>query len=161
MSRPHAVRLLKTLDEIRKELVDTVQGLTPEEFGWAPAEGMKSYAALLQEIGTMEKLTTAWLTSGQELPWDMAAYVRGDSAANALADLAAIRTETLAYLHDVSEEKLETPVAVPAAWQQYWGAEIEPEEGIRWVALHEYYHLGQMIIYRWQTGHNPYKGEAW
>ena len=27
---------------------------------------------------------------------------------------------------------------------------------IREIARHEYYHLGQMITYRWIQGHNPY-----
>src|SRR4051794_1198991 len=106
MSRPHSERLLKTLEETRRELVDTVKGIPDAEMDWAPGEGMKSYAAQLQEIGTMEKLVTAWVAAGQELPWDMPAYVRGDSAANALADLAAIRAETISFLQGASEEKL-------------------------------------------------------
>ena len=36
------------------------------------------------------------------------------------------------------------------------GDTIEPEELVRWVCRHEYYHLGQIIIYRWMQGDNPY-----
>jgi len=32
---------------------------------------------------------------------------------------------------------------------------VEPEELLRWVVRHEYYHLGQMITYQWQRGKNP------
>lgn len=28
---------------------------------------------------------------------------------------------------------------------------------VRWVARHEYYHLGQLIYNRWLLGYNPYK----
>jgi hypothetical protein len=28
------------------------------------------------------------------------------------------------------------------------------------VGMHEYYHMGQLIAYRWIRGDNPYKREA-
>src|SRR5260221_3069381 len=110
MSRPHSARLLKTLDEVRRELVDTTKGITEAEFAWVPAEGMKSYPAILQEIGTMEKLVTAWVSAGKELPWDMPSYVRDDSVGNALEDLAAIRAETVAFLQGGTEERRQSPM---------------------------------------------------
>jgi hypothetical protein len=60
--RPHAQRLEKDLGEIRNELATEVGQLKPEELGWAPQPGMKTYRALLQEIGTMEQLCARWLT---------------------------------------------------------------------------------------------------
>lgn len=158
MGRPHSARLLHGLKEVRNELVETVAAIPVDQFNWAPADGMKSYAALLQEIGTMEKLSTNWLNGGEMLPWEMAAYVSGDSPEAALSDLATIRAETIAYLEAATEEKLETPIPVPQEWQQYMGTELEPEEALRWVTMHEYYHLGQIITYRWSTGHSPYTG---
>lgn len=158
MGTPHAARLQKGLAEVRKELIETVKDITDEEFGWAPREGMKTYRALLQEIGTMEKLTNSWLTTGQILAWDMPAYVSGDSVQAALADLDSIRFATNSYLESATEDKLQTPIAVPQDWQQYWGPEMEPEEAFRWIVMHEYYHLGQIVSYRWIQGHDPYKG---
>ena len=158
MGRPHSERLLRSLKDVRAELVETLTAIPDDQALWTPADGMKSYLALLQEIGTMEKLTIAWLAEGKELPWDMAAYVSGDNLASALRDLEVILTETKAYLETASEDKLETPIPVPAEWQQYMGAELEPEEALRWVAMHEYYHLGQIITYRWSQGHSPYTG---
>jgi hypothetical protein len=38
------------------------------------------------------------------------------------------------------------------------GAELEPEEALRWIAMHEYYHLGQIITYRWSQGFSPFSG---
>jgi uncharacterized damage-inducible protein DinB len=158
MSRPHAVRLLVTMDHVRRELIETVQDVAPEELGWAPVEGMKPIREILQEIGTMEKLTVHWLVTGAEIPWDMSAYVSSDSVQAAIDDLQTIRAETRAYLEAANEEKLETPIDVLPEWQQYFGKELEPEEAVRWVIMHEYYHLGQLISYRWAQGHNPYKG---
>ena len=155
MGRPHSVRLLANLADIRKELTETVAPVADSELGWAPGTGMKSYRDILQEIGTMEKLCAHWLSTGDLLDWNMAGYVPGATTAAALSELAGIREETTRYLESVSEEKLETPVPVPAMWQQYMGTEIEPEEVVRWIAQHEYYHLGQLISYRWIQGHDP------
>jgi hypothetical protein len=51
-------------------------------------------------------------------------------------------------------------VPVPKEWEVYWGSAIEPEEVARWIARHEYYHLGQIISYRWILGDNPLQRDA-
>src|SRR5438105_4118023 len=107
METPHAARLQKSLAEVRKELIDTVKDISDEEFGWAPREGMKSYRALLQEIGCMEKLCESWLRTGEILPWDMPAYVNGDSLQKAINDLELIRSLTNDYLVSATEDQLQ------------------------------------------------------
>jgi uncharacterized damage-inducible protein DinB len=49
----------------------------------------------------------------------------------------------------VHEEQLQTPIPLPPMWYQYFGGAtvIEPEELVRWIAKHEYYHLGQLYTY--------------
>src|SRR5437868_2656832 len=128
MSRPHNQRLLDNLRDIRKELTQVVSPIPDSELEWAPKEGMKSYRALLQEIGTMEKLCTAFLATGELLDWDMPAHVPAASLSSALQELTAIREETNRYLESISEEKLETSIPVPGPWQQYLGPQVEPEE---------------------------------
>lgn len=160
MSRPHSLRLIHSLDEIRKELTDTVSPISNEELGWAPREGMKSYRALLQEIGTMEKLCIHWLRTGDMLEWNMPACVPAETTQAALSQIESIRAESKAWLESATEEQLEDLVEVPGPWKQYWGEKIEPEEGFRWIVMHEYYHLGQIISYRWIQGHDPYKPSA-
>jgi len=155
MSRPHNERLLANLSEIRKELTQVAASIPDSNLDWAPAAGMKSYRALLQEIGTMEKLCAHWLATGEMLDWDMPGHVPAQTTHSALSELGGIRNETVAYLKDVSEESLQTPIPVPESWQQYMGTQIEPEEVVRWTAQHEYYHLGQIISYRWMQGHAP------
>ena len=158
--RPHNARLLRNLDDVRKEFVETVSSIKDEEMDYAPAQGMKSYRALFQEIGTMEKLCTSWLAEENFLEWDMSAYAPSKTLQSGLSELDSIRAETKAYLDSASEEKLETAIDVPGPWQQYMGTQVEPEEVVRWIAQHEYYHLGQIISYRWIQGHDPYAGEG-
>jgi uncharacterized damage-inducible protein DinB len=155
--RGHKERLTSEMGDIRKELTEEVKKLKPEEFGWAPRPDMKSCKALLQEIGTMEKICVHWIAKQNKLDWDKAVQWSGNDSQATLTDLEKLRAETLQYLSDCTEEKLQTPVPVPQEWQQYMGKTVEPEEMLRWVARHEYYHLGQLITYRWILGDNPYK----
>ena len=69
LGRPHRDRLLEELNSIRAELILEVSRLKPEEFDWAPVAGMKTYRQLLLEIGTMEKLCTALISTGASLPY--------------------------------------------------------------------------------------------
>jgi hypothetical protein len=161
--RPHKERLRSDLTEIRKELTEEVQRLKPEEMDWAPAPEMKTFRALLAEIGAMEKICVHWLAHQAIADWgeiDSDLRRAADNPQTILSALGEVRWETLDALNACSEERLQTAVPVPEEWRQYWGAAVEPEEVFRWVARHEYYHLGQIIIYRWQRGDNPYKRGA-
>ena len=161
--RPHRERLLKELRVIRMELSEEVQRLTPEEFDWAPRPDMKSFKALLLEIGTMEKFYIHWLLRHVALDWKEAENsLAGPEPRSVLEALGRVREETLSYLTDCTEEQLQTPVPLPAECPvgegpEYWEPTVEPAEVIRWIARHEYYHLGQIISYRWIQGHNPYE----
>jgi hypothetical protein len=160
MGRPYVKRLLHDLNEVRTELSTEVGKLKPEEFDWSPKPEleMKTCKALLQEIGTMEKICMNWVVNRQMLDWSTAVLWSGDTAASIMKDLEAVRNDTLAYLRDATEEQLQTAQPVPDEWRQYFPEDaIEPEEMIRWVSKHEYYHLGQLISYRWILGDNPYK----
>jgi len=154
--RPHAERLRSDLDEIRAELVKTVRGLAPDELDWSPRPDLKmrSFRQLLQEIGAMEQLTLHMARHGQEKDWEAAwNAIAGDDIGALLACLESVRAETLAYLDACTEETLQTPVALAPEWQGYFHAPaVEPEELMRWIARHEYYHLGQMVTYQWQRG---------
>lgn len=157
--RPHAARLRADLEEIRAELLQTVQGLGAEELDWSPKPDlqMKSFKQILQEIGTMEKLTCHMAVHHEVLDWGQVwEALETEDVATLLAGLAAIRAETTAFLETCTEEQLQTPVPLNAEWQGYFHAPaIEPEELFRWILRHEYYHLGQIVIYQWQRGSNP------
>jgi len=157
---PHAARLIKELNETRAELTKEISELQPEDLPWAPKPDMKTYAGLLQEIGTMEKLCIRWVTKTEMLSWvdeDKALEAAATDPASILQALEEIRAETLQSLSGTTDEALETQIDVAESWHQYMGPKLEPEEFIRWVSRHEYYHLGQIISYRWIQGNNPYK----
>lgn len=158
--RPHNQRLLSDLQEIRKELNGEIERIQPDEWDWTPGPEMKSFRALLLEIGAMEKICVYWVATGKTLDWgeiQKSLAWEGTDPKAAIASLAGVRQATNEYLEAATEEQLQTPLAVPDEWQQYWGKAIEPEETFRWVCRHEYYHLGQIITYRWIRGDNPMK----
>ena len=155
---PRAERLQSEFDEIRSELIDVVSPLTPEEFEWAPREDMKNIRSLLREIGAEEKETSFCLIEKVRMDREEDIVWSGDDIQSTLADLASIRIDTLEYLDNVEEQELQLPNVLPEAWQSALGKKsMEPEELLRRVIRHEYYHLGQIITYKWILGHNPYK----
>src|SRR5690349_14397425 len=136
LGRPHRDRLLEELNSIRAELILEVSRLKPEEFDWAPVAGMKTYRQLLLEIGTMEKICRHWLTDQTILDWQgiWDAFERnGSDPRTLMTALEQDRVETLAWLSEASEEKIQSPIAVHESWHQYFGLEIEPEEIFRWI----------------------------
>ncbi len=145
------------LEGIRNELIETAKDIKTEEFTWEPRPGMKSAKALLQEIGVMEKLHTLFLAENKLADWQSAVSWSGDGVADILGDLQKIRAEALAFLESCSEEDFVAPRVIPEPWQQWWGTEASPEAMLRWIARHEYYHLGQLIYNRWLLGYNPYE----
>ena len=157
--RTHAERIRYDLTEIRKQLTETVKNLTPDELNWVPnlETGMRPIKQLLQEIGTMEAVTLRMATSGESLDWvAVTQSLDKDNITDLLAAMSEIRKTTVAYLETVTEEQLEAPMPLDEQWQGYFGiATIEPEELLRWIVRHEYYHLGQIITYQWQRGQNP------
>ncbi|MCW3060500.1 MAG: hypothetical protein JWQ02_2321 [Capsulimonas sp.] len=157
--RSHRDRLLFELADTRQELMAAVTPLKPGGLDWAPAEGMKTIRTILQEIGTMEKVTLHVAIHQVAPDWDeiwRAFATTTPNVTESLDKLTAARQETLRYLDGASEETLETPIPMPDGWEGYFGgAHIEPEELIRWIARHEYYHLGQIITYRWSQGDEP------
>ena len=154
----HSQRLLRDLQDIRNELGEIVRELKPEEFDWHPRPDMKSPKDLLQEIGSMEKICMNVASGGPKLEWERAVSWSGTDQNAIWKDLEAIRAETVRYLQSISEELLQKPMRLPETWHQYFGGPtVEPEELVRWVARHEYYHVGQLITYRWLLGYNPYK----
>lgn len=157
-ARHHADRLRQDLREIRAELTQVVRELAPAGLDWAPRPDMRSVKHLLQEIGAMEEINRLWAAHQQIGDWKAIwQSLDKDNVESTLSALEAVRTETLTYLDGCTEEQLQTPIPLPETWQQYFeGASvIEPEELLRWVARHEYYHLGQLITYSFLRAPGP------
>jgi hypothetical protein len=159
MARPLRDRLVFDLNQVRNQLLDCVTPILDFDLNYAPAPSMKTYKAQLREIGAMEAESSILLRTGRAPEWGVAeAEMTGETMPEMIESLGRIRAETLAYLADKDEASLRTPVAIPEDWWPYMGdREIEAEDLIRWIIRHEYYHLGQLISYRWIQGHNPYQ----
>lgn len=159
--RPHSARLLFDLAEIREELNQEVGSIADDELDWTPAPGMKSYRSLLAEIGCVESENLSLIQTGVADYKSTEAILRDSSLSTArlLEELGELRKQTISYLEQVSEEALQVQLNLPEDWYQFFGGAtmVEPEELIRWITRHEYYHLGQIITMRWIQGHNPYK----
>jgi len=161
LGRPHKDRLLFDLASTREELLGEVRRIKPEDYDWAPADGMKSFHEMIGEMITMELLSVSLLAKGVEISWSATSeQVEKEAAdvASAIAVLERTRAETLAYLDTCTEDTLETPIHLPESWHGYFDTpDVEPEEIVRWIVRHEYYHMGQIITYLWMKGDNPYK----
>jgi uncharacterized damage-inducible protein DinB len=150
IGRPHAQRLRQDMEAIRGELIQTVQELGADAFHTAPRPEMKTVQQQLQEIGAMEVLSRHLVTHGEVLDWEATwQSLDKDSVSATMIALTEIRAETLTYLDGCTEERIETPIPLPTAWQGYFdgATELEPEELLRWIVRHEYYHLGQLVVY--------------
>jgi hypothetical protein len=56
----------------------------------------------------------------------------------------------------LSDYELAEAIPVPSGWAPFVGdTTLEREELFRWLARHEYYHLGQIVTYRWIQGFDP------
>jgi hypothetical protein len=123
---------------------------------------MRTLKGQLEEIGCTEAQASILLSTGVAPKWeDVDQIVQGGTTAELLASLTEIRSGTLAYLSKVTDEELHTAVHVPGGLGRYLGGnELEAEELVRWIARHEYYHLGQIVSYRWTQGHNPYASNS-
>lgn len=162
MSRSIAERLLIEMRQIREELRQTVSPIADTDLDYAPAEGMKGYRALLQEIGAMQAETMLFLTTGKVPEWsDCGAMIHGDTFAALLETMDAVQSSLTAYLQGAEDDELRSTLPMPEEWVGFFETHrIEREELVRWVCRHEYYHLGQIVTYRWIQGHNPYRSET-
>jgi uncharacterized damage-inducible protein DinB len=159
--RPLNERLKIELDVIRRDLFRAAEALEPEAWDWAPQADMKSFRKLLLEIGALELMNLRVLQGGGSDDWGEA---EGEVARRAgetglpLQTLTDLRAETLTWLAAADDEQLRTPIPIPESWAHAFGGvtALEPEELVREIARHEYYHFAQIVTYRWLRGHNPY-----
>jgi len=156
MARPLRDRLKFDLERNREELIQVVTPI--DDLGYAPAEGMKSYRDQLAEIGGIEIESVDLITTGKVPEWaETQARITGTTLNEVLHSLAVIRQELVECLDSLTDQELVQAIDVPHEWASFVGdITLEREELFRWLARHEYYHLGQIITYRWIQGINPY-----
>lgn len=163
MPRQIAERLIHELLQIRAELREVVAPIPDSDIDWAPEPSMKSYRQQLHEIGAMQAETAIILTEKRMPSWDECkANVQGDSLPSILASLDGTLNELINQLKLMTDDELRSTFPLDESNAKFFGVavHVELEELIRFIARHEYYHLGQIVTYRWIQGHNPYEKEV-
>lgn len=140
------------LDGVRKQLLEVAEKLGEDEFTWQPYPGMKTARDLLREIGTVEVVIVRAL-EGERVAFADAVRWQGEDLTSTLAQLREIREGTLQALARFPEGELLAERAHPFRPDET----LYPVQAWNLLARHEYYHVGQLVTYRWLLGHNPYE----
>lgn len=163
MTRSLADRLVLELRLVRRETLEELRSLNDDQLSFAPAGGMKPYGVLLQEIATMQAETAIILSENRVPEYDDLKQICTRNSIRDYVDLLNSDLERIIrFVQAADGATLSEPLPLDISWASYFGAaQIEPEELVRWVARHEYYHLGQIVTYRWIQGHNLYGAKGW
>ena len=108
-----------------------------------------------------EVMSIALLRDGVELSHEEAeATLIHDGSISSLQQvLVDVRGATLSYIEALSEVQLAEAVAAGNPWFASFGLKLVPRyDALTSIALHEHYHVGQLITYVWTKGDDPY---AW
>lgn len=145
---------------VRQDLGQVLDRLVDADLTWAPREGMRTISGQLLEIANKEKEATKWLQTGTWPDEDPDAFDESTATLEEIkAVLAALRQQTYAYIDSMSETELERTVRLEEPW---WEAlrltDCPLSEILRNIAMHEWYHTGQLVAYLWQKGDDP---ETW
>ena len=133
--------------------------LTDADLPWAPGEGMRTIAGQLIEIANKEREVLIWLRKGVWPDGDPDSF---DPDTATLEEIKAVfkslRTDTYSYIDSLSEAELGKPHQSPKGWWEALLLEQCPRsEILRNIAVHEWYHTGQLITYLWLRGDDPDK----
>jgi hypothetical protein len=145
---------------VREDLDEVIGRLSDELLPWAPSPGMRTIGGQLEEIAGTEVQAMAWLTERRHIPYNEAMEFgeRRSSLRGLTGILAEVREGTLAHLNSLSTAELEESVPFPDGWFEGLRLPHCPRaEAFRSLAMHEWYHVGQLVSYLWARGDDPYK----
>jgi len=145
---------------VRRDLDRVLDKLVEADMRWAPGPGMRTVAGQLVEIADKERETLVWVQTGIWPDDEPPSFAEETvTLAEARAALARLREATYTFIDGLSEAELERTVANPDGWYEALGLNQCPlSEVLRTVAAHEWYHTGQLVMYLWSRGEDPY---AW
>jgi len=152
--------VLGRLATVRKDLDAVLARLDDGMLDWAPREGMRTVRGQLVEIGATEIQDQHLLRGHTHVEYPEAEAQLGDaSTVEALRQgLKKVRHGTVVMIEAWSEDDLAEEIAVPHGWFESLGLhEVPRAEIFRSIALHEWYHTGQLVSYLWARGDDPYK----
>jgi uncharacterized damage-inducible protein DinB len=144
---------------VRQDLDKVLQRLDDADLSWSPGEGLRTVAGQLLEIANKEKEVLVWIQTGVWPDDGPDAFDVETATIERVRDtLASLRRDTYAYIDSLSDSELEELVQSPEGWWEAMRLTACPRsEVLRNIAAHEWYHTGQLIIYLWMRGDDPYK----
>ena len=145
---------------VRRDLDRVFAQLTDEMLPWAPTEGMRTVQGQLFEIVCKEIELLSYAKGWGREGWvEVEEFGGREKSIEGYKEVfAETRRETLAYLDSLSESGLEAPVQFPTDWWEGCGLpEMPLHEVFRTIAMHEWYHTGQLVSYLWSRSDDPYK----
>jgi uncharacterized damage-inducible protein DinB len=143
---------------VRQDFDQVLARLSDADIPWRPAAGLRTVGEMLVEIANKEMETIAWLRTGVWPDGEPDAFDPETSTIRTMrARMETLRHETWAYIDSFDEAGLAEMVPCPEGW---WEAlrlrECPRSEILRNIAMHEWYHTGQLVIYQWVRGDDPY-----
>jgi uncharacterized damage-inducible protein DinB len=153
--------IVARLSFVRRDLDEVVTRLTDDMVKWAPGEGVRPIDDQLLEIGMNEVMSIALLRDGQELSHAQAeaTLIHSSTVATLKKMLEDVRRATLDYIETLAEEQLAEAVVADNPWFASFGLPKVPRyDALTSIALHEHYHVGQLVTTLWVKGDDPY---AW
>ena len=162
MSSPSLKQLiLARLKFVRRDLDEVFTRLSDDIVKWAPGEGVRPIDDQFLEIGMNEVMAIALLRDGIELSHAEAeaTLVNSSTVESFKKMLGDVRQSTIDYIESLSEEQLAEAVVASNPWYASFGLPKVPRyDALTSIALHEHYHIAQLITSLWVKGDDPY---AW
>ncbi|MGV3613807.1 MAG: DinB family protein [Fimbriimonas sp.] len=152
--------LVARLAFIRRDLEEVLRHLSDDQLGYAPGRGVRPTYDQFLEIGMNEVMALALLRDGQTLTHAEAEarLSHEPTVASYRKMLTDVRAETVAYIEALTEADLAQPVEASNPWYASFGLESVPQyDALTSIAVHEGYHVGQLITYAWARGDDPYQ----
>jgi uncharacterized damage-inducible protein DinB len=151
--------ILARLRFVRFGLDEVLSRLSDDMLKWAPGEGVRPIDDQLLEIGMNEVMSVAMLRDGKNLTHAEAeaTLVHSSTLESLTKMLADVREDTIAYIQSLSEEELAEAVVADTPWFASFGLPKVPRyDALTSIALHEHYHVGQLVTSLWVKGDDPY-----
>jgi hypothetical protein len=152
--------LLARLAFVRRELKEVLEHCSDKLLPYAPGAGVRPTFDQFLEIGMNEVMAVAFLRDGKTLTHAEAEATLShvptvDAYGTMLAD---VRAETIAYIESLSEDDLAEAVEASNPWFASFGLKRVPRyDALTSIALHESYHVAQLVTYAWTRGDDPYQ----
>jgi uncharacterized damage-inducible protein DinB len=142
---------------VRQDFDGVLTQLNDQDLDWRPADGMPKVRDLLLEIADKEREVILWIERGEWPDGDPPTFTPEHATLNEIKTaVQSLRAATYTFIDSKSEADLERLVSNPEGWWEALRIKQCPvSEILRNIAVHEWYHTGQLATYLWLMGRNP------